>query len=172
MNRKTLMGILTSGVILAAALGVFYMGDEVGGAKGMYLTVAVEGLVATTVSMQRDGDLPASGADFIDATLMYAGAVCGILSNPTLDPAQKRAALAVDLVDEQAAFNKSVRVLLYESDIDPGARAFLAPAIGAARAAARVAITEELPPEAIEGPCRSMQYIAASWTLQQRRRDN
>ena len=154
--------LLLAGLLFLAACA---SGGEKPDRGGLYLAVALETGIGTLISLEQTGTLPPEGGAFIDATLNYGGEACKILSDPTLDTAMKRTTLLTELVDERAAFDAAFSDLV-GSGMDKNVMLVVVPAINGARAAVRIALTEEIDPAKFERPCATVEALMMSWDAQ------
>ena len=136
-----------------------------GGEYDLYLAVALETTVGTLVSLEATGVLPPEGAKFITTTLNYAGESCKILQDPTLDEAEKRVKLTIELADERQDFDAAFSNLT-KAQLDKEVLLAIIPAINGARAAARIALTRSVDPENYKEVCASAEQLQASWNVQ------
>lgn len=132
---------------------------------GLYLAVALETAVGTLISLEQTGTLPVEGADFVDATLTYGGTACKILSDPVMSPAEKRLALMQELFEPRMEFDRTFTALI-GSGLDRNVMLAVIPAINGARAAVRIALTEEVDPARYERPCETVTALLQSWEIQ------
>jgi hypothetical protein len=132
---------------------------------GLYLSVGLETAIGTLISLEQTGALPLEGADFIDATLGYGGSACKILADPVMTPEEKRLAITTDLTAQRAAFDRAFSALA-GSGLDRGTMLVVVPAINGARAAVRIALTEDVDPARYERACATVAALAQSWVVQ------
>ena len=154
--------------VAAFAMGFLLSGCAGNGSAdrgGVYLAVALETGIGTLISLEQTGVLPTEGVEFIEATLTYGGGACKILADPTLDGAEKRAVLITALVDERMAFNSAFEGLA-GAGLDRATLLVVMPAINGARAAVRIALTEEVDPARYERPCATVSALLQSWDVQ------
>lgn len=160
--------VLVFAVVMGALFGCQSNGgDTNSGADrgGLYLAVALETGIGTLISLEQTGVLPVEGADFIDATLGYGGTACKVLGDPLMSPDEKRWALMEELAEPRAAFDRTFAALI-GAGLDRSTLLVVVPAINGARAAVRVALTEEIDPARYERPCATVQALAVSWAVQ------
>lgn len=151
--------------LLATAAALALAGCAGGDRGGLYLAVGLETAIGTLISLEQTGTLPPEGAGFIDATLGYGGEACGILADPALTPEEKRLSLLTELSDERAAFDSAFSSLV-GAGLDKEIMLVVIPAINGARAAVRIALTEEIDPSRYDRACATVQSLQRSWDLQ------
>jgi len=166
---RKLRGLLGAGaslvlaVVFSALAGCQSNGSGEGG--GLYLAVGLETAIGTLISLEQTGTLPAEGAVFINATLGYGGSACKILGDPGMTPDEKRLALTTDLAEQRAAFDQAFAAMV-GSGLDRATLLVVVPAINGARAAVRIALTEEVDPARYERACATVAALAESWAVQ------
>lgn len=159
--RRIAAFFLAAAILLAAGCASTPDGDT---RSDLYLAVALETAVGTLISLEATGTLPAEGAGFIDATLAYGSGACVILGEPEMTNADKRVAL-MGMAPERAAFDAAFAALV-AADLATEVRLAVLPVINGARAAVRVALTEEIDADRYARPCASVKALADSWEMQ------
>ena len=150
-------------VVFSALAGCQSNGS--GDRGGLYLAVGLETAIGTLISLEQTGALPLEGADFIDATLGYGGSACKVLADPVMTPDEKRLALTTDLTEQRAAFDRAFSAI-GSSGLDRATMLVVVPAINGARAAVRIALTEDVDPARYERACATVASLAQSWAVQ------
>ena len=84
-------------------------GDTGTSRTDLYVAVALETAIGTLISLEQTGTLPPEGGAFISSTLAYGSEACVIAADPTMSPAEKRAAFVTGLADERAALGRGTR---------------------------------------------------------------
>ena len=163
---RDVLWALIGAIMLAGMSGCASNGTVSGADRGgLYLAVGLETAIGTLISLEQTGTLPVEGADFIDATLAYGGTACKVLSDPMMTPDEKRLALLEELVAPRAEFDQAFAALV-GSGLDRSTLLLVVPAINGARAAVRIALTEEVDPARYERPCATVTALALSWEVQ------
>ena len=156
-----------AGLVLGVMLASCQSNSSNGGVDrgGLYLAVGLETAIGTLISLEQTGALPLEGADFIDATLGYGGSACKILADPVMTPDERRLALTTDLTEQRGAFDRAFSALV-GSGLDRATMLAVVPAINGARAAVRIALTEDVDPARYERACATVATLAMSRAVQ------
>ena len=168
-TTRKFRGLVSTGVSLVLAVVFSALAGCQSNASGdrgsLYLAVGLETAIGTLISLEQTGALPLEGADFIDATLGYGGSACKILADPIMTPDEKRLALTTDLTEQRAAFDRAFSAMV-SSGLDRPTMLVVVPAINGARAAVRIALTEDVDPSRYERACATVAALTESWAVQ------